>query len=208
LAGCEGYVAAMSHVPLPVTTLYAPQYPIRTERLVLRPFNRGDVDAVYSYRSRPDVAEYLFDQPMSHEECAEAVRSRAGQVAFINEGDKILLAVQRKDDDRLIGEVSLIWRSIADQQAEVGYILHPDAHGMGYATEATLALLAFGFREVGLHRIYARCDARNIASAKVMARLGMREEAHFREHTHVKGRWDEELICAILDREWVSGSRG
>ncbi len=68
--------------------------------------------------------------------------------------------------------------------------------------EAATALLGFGFRDVGLHRIYARCDARNVASARVMARLGMREEAHFREHMHVKGRWDEELICAILDRDW------
>jgi RimJ/RimL family protein N-acetyltransferase len=197
----------MSNVPLPIATLYAPQYPIDTERLRLRPFNRGDVDAVYSYRSRPDVAEFLFDQPMSHEECAEAVRSRAGQVAFTGEGDKILLAVERKDDDRLIGEVSLIWRSVADQQAEVGYILHPDAHGRGYATEAALALLAFAFGQVGIHRVYARCDARNLASARVMARLGMREEAHFREHTHVKGRWDEELIYAILDYEWTAARR-
>jgi len=55
---------------------------------------------------------------------------------------------------------------------------------------------------VRLHRVYARCDARNAASAKVMARLGMREEAHLHEHAFVKGRWDEELIFSILDRDW------
>ena len=192
----------MAQLPLPITTLYAPDYPIITGRLRLRPFSRGDVDAVYSYRSRPDVAEFLFDFPMSHEECAEAVRIRAGQLAFSGEGDKILLAVERRDDGRVIGEVSLIWRSVADQQAELGYILHPDAHGRGYATEAAAALLAFGFDVVGLHRVYARCDARNAASAKVMQRLGMRQEAHFREHTQVKGRWDEEVLCAILASEW------
>ncbi len=192
----------MSNVPLPITTLYAPEYPIETARLRLRPFNRGDVDAVYSYRSRPDVAKYLFDEPMNHEECAEAVRTRSTQLAFSGEGDKILLAVERRDDGRLIGEVSLIWRSSSEQQAEIGYIFHPDVHGSGYATEAALKLMAFGFGIVGCHRIYARCDARNEASARVMERLGMRQEAHFREHTHVKGRWDEELIYAILDRDW------
>jgi RimJ/RimL family protein N-acetyltransferase len=150
------------------------------------------------------VSEFLFDEPMNHEECAEAVRSRTTQIAFTGEGDKILLAVERNDDGRLIGEVSLIWRSVADQQAEIGYILHPDAHRQGYATEAADALLAFGFGPVGLHRIYARCDARNAGSAGVMKRLGMREEAHFREHAHFKGRWDEELICAILDRDWFA----
>ncbi|HVX71957.1 MAG TPA: GNAT family N-acetyltransferase, partial [Devosia sp.] len=77
-------------LPIPAAVLYMPRYPIETARLRLRPFNRGDVDAVYSYRSRPDVAEYLFDEPMSHEECAEAVRARITQVAFSGEGDKIL----------------------------------------------------------------------------------------------------------------------
>jgi RimJ/RimL family protein N-acetyltransferase len=194
----------MSHVPLPIATLYAPDYPIGTARLKIRPFNRGDVDAVYSYRSRPDVSEYLFDEPMSHEECAEAIRHRSTQIAFAAEGDKILLAVERRDDGRLVGEVSLIWRSLAEQQAEIGYIFHPDAQGRGYATEAALAMLGFAFGTADLHRVYARCDARNEASARVMERLGMRQEAHFREHTHFKGRWDEELIYAILDREWES----
>jgi RimJ/RimL family protein N-acetyltransferase len=192
----------MSNVPLPAAVLYVPGYPLATERLRLRPFNRGDVDAVFAYRSLPEVARYLFDEPMSHEECAEAVRLRAGQIAFTAEGDKILLAVERKQDARLIGEVSLIWRSVADEQAEIGYILHPDVHGQGYATEAARALLAFAFAQVGLHRVYARCDARNVASARVMARLGMRQEAHLHEHAFVKGQWDEELIFAILDRDW------
>lgn len=193
-------------LPIPAAVRYMPDYPIETERLRLRPFNRGDVDAVFSYRSRKDVAEFLFDQPMNHEECAEAVRARTTQVAFTGEGDKILLAVERREDDRLIGEVSLIWRSVADQQAEVGYILHPDGQGRGLATEAATALLGFAFEVAGMHRVYARCDARNAASARVMERLGMRQEAHFREHAHFKGQWDEELFFAILDREWFDRS--
>ena len=192
----------MSNVPLPATVLYVPRYPMETERLKLRPFNRGDVDAVFAYRSLPAVARYLFDDPMSHEECAEAVRLRAGQIAFAGEGDKILLAVERTAASRLIGEVSLIWRRIADERAEIGSILHPEAQGQGHATEAAQALLGFAFGQVRLHRVYARCDARNAASAKVMARLGMREEAHLHEHAFVKGRWDEELIFSILDRDW------
>ncbi|MEQ1770644.1 MAG: GNAT family protein [Devosia sp.] len=191
-----------THVALPTEAIYAPDYPIETERLRLRPFNRGDVDAVFAYRRREDVAQYLFDRPLSHDECAEAVRGRTGQVAFIAEGDKILLAVEQKVDGHVIGEVSLIWRSITDRQAEIGYIFHPDFHGRGYATEAGRALLAFGFGEAELHRIYARCDARNVSSWRVMERLGMRREAHFREHMQVKGRWDEEMIYAVLENEW------
>lgn len=181
---------------------FVPDYPIETARLRLRPFTRGDVDAVFAYRQREDVARYLFDEPMSRESCAEAVQARVGQIGFERDGDKIFLAVERIDDLAMMGEVSLILRSLEARQAELGYIFNPDFHGFGYATEASQALLALGFEGAGMHRIYARCDARNVASAKVMERLGMRREAHFREHVLVKGAWDEELIYAMLEDEW------
>lgn len=185
-----------------ITLAHMPDYPIVTERLRLRPFTRGDVDAVLSYRQRPDVAEFLFDTAMNHEMVTEAVQQRIGQTSLYDEGDKIILAVERIEDNELIGEVSLILRSLESEQGEIGYIFHPDVHGRGYATESAKALLAFGFDEYGMHRIMARCDARNGASYRVMERLGMRREAHFREHMLVKGRWDEELIYAMLVSEW------
>jgi RimJ/RimL family protein N-acetyltransferase len=119
-----------------------------------------------------------------------------------DEGDKITLAVELLTEVGVIGEVSLIWRSARDMQGELGYIFHPKVHGHGYATEAALQILRLGFDLFGLHRIMARCDARNLASARVMERIGMRREAHFREHTLVKGHWDEEFIYAILQAEW------
>lgn len=179
-----------------------PQYPILTERLALRPFTRGDVDAVHAYRCREDVARYLFDPPLSREECAEAVQQRIGQIAFELEGDKIVLAVDLRASGLLIGEVSLIWRSAEARQAEVGWIFHPDHHGRGYAREAAAALFDLAFGQADIHRVMARCDARNLASARLMERLGMRREAHFRQHALVKGRWDDELIYAILASEW------
>lgn len=187
-----------------LTLPFLPDYPLEAARLRLRPFTRGDVDAAYAYRQREDVARFLFDEPMSRESCAEAVQARVGQIGYEKEGDKIVLAVERIDDVAMIGEVSLILRSVEARQAELGYILHPEAHGFGYATEASRALLALGFERAGMHRIYARCDARNLASARVMKRLGMRREAHFREHMLRKGVWDEELIYAMLEDEWRS----
>ena len=177
-------------------------YPIETARLQLRPFRRGDVDAVFAYRRRDDVARFLFDDPMTRESCAEAVQARVGQIGFDREGDKIFLAVERAGDLAMIGEVSLTLRSEEARQGELGYIFNPDFHGFGYATEASRAVLKMGFEGAALHRIFARCDARNVASARVMERLGMRREAHFREHMLVKGAWDEELIYALLEHEW------
>ncbi len=179
-----------------------PDYPLRTERLILRPFTRGDVDAVYAYRRREDVARYLFDVALSRDECALAVQQRIGQVAFEAEGDKIVLAVELAANAALIGEVSLIWRNVDARQAEVGWIFDPDYQGRGYATEAANAMLDLAFGPGDIHRVAARCDVRNEASWRLMERLGMRREAHFREHGLFKGRWDEEFIYAVLRAEW------
>ncbi len=182
--------------------VYAPQFPIETERLRLRPFARGDVDAVFAYRQLPDVTRYLSDGPMTHETVTEVLQMRVGQEAFKREGDKIFLAVELRDHHQVIGEVSLILRDEGSRQAEIGYIFHPDYHSRGYATEAGRLLLEMGFAGAGMHRIYARCAAQNTGSWRVMERLGMRREAHFREHAFSKGAWDEEFVYALLEREW------
>jgi RimJ/RimL family protein N-acetyltransferase len=185
-----------------------PDYPLLTERLKLRPFSRGDVDAVYAYRRREDVARYLFDIPLSREECALAVQQRTSQVALEEEGDKIILAVELQQNGALIGEVSLIWRSVDARQGEVGWIFDPPYQGQGFATEAANAMLDLGFGPGDMHRISARCDVRNEASWRLMERLGMRREAHFREHAIFKSAWDEEFIYAMLWQEWRSRRLG
>lgn len=181
-----------------------PEFPLVTERLRLRPFTRGDVDAVLAYRGREDVARYLFDPPLSRDECAMAIQQRATQTGLLEEGDRIVLAVETAEVGKLVGEVSLIWRSVEARQGELGWIFHPDHHGQGFATEASNALLDLGFGPADLHRIFARCDARNQSSWRLMERLGMRREAHFREHALFKGAWDEEFYYAILRDEWLA----
>ncbi|WP_449395471.1 GNAT family N-acetyltransferase [Devosia riboflavina] len=184
---------------------FYPDLPITTQRLTLRPFTRGDVDAVLDYRGREDVALYLFDTALSREECALAVQQRTLQTSWSVEGDKIVLAAVLSESDTVIGELSLIWRSEDARQGEIGWIFHPDHHGQGFATEAASALFDLGFQKADLHRIFARCDTRNGSSWRLMERLGMRREAHFREHARFKGGWDEEFVYAVLRREWRNG---
>lgn len=179
-----------------------PDYPLRTERLTLRPFTRGDVDAVYSYRRREDVARYLFDTALSREECALVVQQRIGQTALEALDDKIILAVELNDNSAVIGEVSLIWRSVDARQGEIGWIFDPHYQGQGYATEAANAILDLAFGPGDIHRVSARCDVRNVSSWRLMERLGMRKEAHFREHAIFKSEWDEEFVYALLWQEW------
>lgn len=182
-----------------------PEYPIATARLRLRPFTWADVDAVFAYRGREEVARYLFDPPLSRDECVLAVRQRATQASLVAEGDRIILAVDRADSGELAGEVSLIWRSAEARQGEVGWIFHPDQQGQGFAEEAAAALLHLAFRLGEFHRIYARCNVHNMNSWRLMERLGMRREAHFVEHAILRESWDEEYFYAILQSEWCHG---
>ena len=115
-------------------------------------------------------------------------------------GEALNLVVELAKTRAVVGDCVLFW--CGEGQAEVGYVLNPAYYGHGYATEAVGVMLRLGFEDLGLHRIAARCDARNTASARVMERAGLRREAHLVQSEFVKGEWTDELIYAILRREW------
>ncbi|ONI80213.1 GNAT family N-acetyltransferase [Saccharothrix sp. ALI-22-I] len=177
-----------------------PDFPIRTRRLTLRPFTLDDHAALQSWQSRPDVVRYLYGDVRTPEDTSERLARDMSVTWPEKEGENLALAVEK--DGEVIGEVVLKYRSEAHRQGEVGYTFHPDHHGNGYATEAAAAMIDLGFKNLGLHRIVASCDAFNEPSWRVMERLGMRREAHFRHNEIFKGAWGEELIYAILEDEW------
>jgi RimJ/RimL family protein N-acetyltransferase len=181
---------------------FRPEYPIRTRRLLLRPYRPGDTDAVYAYHRLPETARYLENEPMSRAEAKALVTRRVGSSTLAGVGEVLNLVVELARTRRLVGDCVLFW--CGEGQAEVGYVLHPDHWGHGYATEAVGALLRLGFEDLGLHRIGARCDARNTASARVMERSGMRHEAHLVQSEFIKNEWTDELIYAILRSEWAA----
>jgi RimJ/RimL family protein N-acetyltransferase len=182
----------------------APDYPIETPRLLLRPFAAGDLDALFELRSRPDVTRYIYWEPASREEVGRELDRRIRLRTLEREGDHLHLAVAPRTGGPMIGDVMLAWLSEKHQQAEVGFVFHPDHHGQGFAREAATEMLRLGFGHYGLHRIIGRCDARNEASAGLMRRLGMRQEAHFVQNEIFKGEWGDELVFAMLASEWAA----
>jgi RimJ/RimL family protein N-acetyltransferase len=123
---------------------------------------------------------------------------------FEKEGDWAALAIESSADGVLQGEVVLKWLP-GHGQGEVGWSLAPGARGKGYATEAAEAMLRLGFEDLGMHRIEARLDELNTASAELCRRLGMRQEARHVDKWHYKGQWATELIYAVLADEWRVG---
>ena len=159
-----------------------------------------DLDAFAAQRADPDVVRYLYDEPMTR---AEAARRLAELRAELTCPDTWMnLAVELLDVGTVIGAVGLNLRSDVHRQAEIGYVFDRAASGRGYATEAVRAIVDLAFRGLGVHRVIARLDARNLPSARLCTRLGLREEAHLVESEFVKGEWCDELTYAVLDREW------
>ncbi|MFI1156243.1 GNAT family N-acetyltransferase [Streptomyces sioyaensis] len=184
--------------PLP----YTPDYPIRTERLDLRPVSQDDFEAIHAYRHRPEVSRYLYSDPFDEAASRDFVASRSTRTTLRESGDVLQLAVVVRDSGTLVGDVTFVWKSSAHRQGRIGYVFHPDHAGHGYATEASRALLKLGFEELQLHRIQAELDGRNTASARLLERLGMRREGHLRENEFLDGEWADEVIYAMLAREW------
>jgi RimJ/RimL family protein N-acetyltransferase len=182
--------------------------PVETERLVLRPFEPGDFDALYAMQSRPDIVRYLYWNPRTEAEVREALGKKLMSVRIHDQDDVIALAAVRKDTGEIVGDFILYLLSAQHETGEIGFIVHPDHQGHGFATEAAREFLRIGFEGVRLHRVIGRVEARNTASVRVLEKIGMRREAHLVENEWVKGEWQSELVYAMLDREWRNPPAG
>ena len=180
---------------------------LRTERLTLRPFVADDFDALYSYQSRPDVVRWLYWDARSEVEVQASLELKLESTGITVEGDVLSLAVVLNGTGELIGDLILHLLSVEHRTAEIGFIVHPDHQGLGYATEAGRVMLRIAFGDLGLHRVIGRAEARNLGSVRVLEKLGMRQEAHLVENERVKGEWQSELVYAILEREWFAEHR-
>jgi RimJ/RimL family protein N-acetyltransferase len=182
----------------------SPDWPVETDRLTLRPFIAADFEAMYAMRSDPEVARYLYQEPLSAQETRDSLARKMALPAWADEGDWLGAAVVERESGLTVGDVALHWVSERDRTAEIGFTFEPRWQGKGFATEAARALVDWAFTSAGMHRVIGRTEARNAASARVLEKLGMRLEAHLVENEWIKGEWQSEFVYAVLDREWTA----
>lgn len=177
------------------------QLPLETERLTLRDCGESDWQAIHVYASDPLVARFMPWGPNTEDDTQAYVRR-------VMEGQKkeprteYELVVILKPDGRLIGGCGLRVVSLEYHEGVMGYCFGRDVWGQGYAPEAARALFDLGFEQLGLHRIFADCNVENVASARVMEKVGMSREGLLRENMWYKGRWRDSYRYAILEHEW------
>jgi RimJ/RimL family protein N-acetyltransferase len=180
---------------------------LKTERLILRPFERSDLDDVLGYYSLPEVQRYLDWKARDKTEAKTAFEAMRKQKRLTRPGEILSLAVVRKADGAVMGHVSLRWTDATAGQGEIRFAMAPAFRRRGYASEAVKAVISLAFGEYRLHRIYGVTAGDNEASAQLLKQLGLRLEAHYREHALFQGEWDEELHFAVLSREWLRGGK-
>jgi RimJ/RimL family protein N-acetyltransferase len=182
---------------------------LETPRLVLREFVQDDWPAVHAYASDPQVVRHMGWGPNTEQETRDHLHQTLAQQR-LKPRNLYSFAVVLKNEDQLIGGVALRVSDPESRGGFIGYVFNRRYWGQGYATEAALRLLAFGFEKLDLHRIFATCDPRNVASSRVLEKIGMRREGHLRKHKWQKGRWRDSLMYAVLEHEWTppSGSEG
>jgi RimJ/RimL family protein N-acetyltransferase len=183
--------------------------PIRTSRLVLRPFEPDDLVALDAYATSEGARAHLAGARQgAHPGAARMLADRLGWTRLAAVGDRMALAVelpaQGPRPARVVGEVHLRLREPAARQAELGVVLHEDVRGAGIAVEAADRILELAFEEVGVHRIASRVDARDTAALALAARLGMRREALLVHDGWVDGAWADTVVVALLDVEWAA----
>ena len=164
---------------------------LETPRLTLRPFRPEDLEPLWECRSDPETVRFEPYRPMTRREAEAALDERL-------RGPE-MLAVERREDGQLLGNVCLARREF--DARELGFLLHRRYWGRGYAREACEALVRRAFDE-GAHRIYAECDPRNAASWRLLERLGFRREAHLRGNLYF---WRDENGAPLWKDTYVYG---
>jgi len=183
--------------------LEAISWPVRTDRLTLRPATRDDLEATWRFHRLDAVGRWITRAPDTLEEYRvgfEDVGSLAKTLVVELDGEVVGDLMLRVEDAWAQAEVADQARNV---QAELGWVLHPDHAGNGYATEAVRELIRLCFEDLGLRRVTASCFADNGASWRLMERLGMRRETYnVRESLHRSGDWLDGMGYALLADEW------
>ena len=179
-------------------------FPLNTERLLLRELTEADLADVHEYGSDPEVSRFECWGPNTQEISHNVVQGWLKQQQQWPR-EEVNLGAELKHHRKLIGVVTLRVKGEENRTADFGFAFNKRYWNQGYATEAARALIDAAFSSLGVHRVWAGCDSRNVGSYRVMEKLGMRREAHLRKDVWQKGEWRDSYRYAILEEEWRRG---
>ncbi|AOT11166.1 GNAT family N-acetyltransferase [Pseudoalteromonas luteoviolacea] len=173
-----------------------------TERLIIRPLNKRDLNAVYHSRKDVETSKYI-GKPATLVDVKKRIEE--AELPWKNvEGQKMLMVIEHKVSGEFIGEMLFKFTHVDHQIGEIGYRLSPNQHKKGYAFEATRAFVSYLFEHFELNKITAICATKNKPSWQLMEKLGMQKEGHLREHMPLGSGYSDSYLYSISKREHVT----
>lgn len=174
---------------------------LNSARLRLDALCPDDAEALFGYRADPAVSRYQGWCPASVAEARDFIERQAG-ASLVTPDSWVQRAIRLRDSGDLIGDLGIHVPADIDGSVEFGITIAPAWQGHGYATEALREVFGLLFGPSGYRRIHASVDPRNGASMAMLRSLGMRQEAHHLESLWLRGEWVDDVVFALLAREW------
>lgn len=168
---------------------------LKTENLVIRAFERKDLEMFTQYRSQEIVSRYQSWKNYTYQDAFEFFEGM-DYSTFGTVGKWFQLAIAAHETDELVGDLAVHF--IDQDQIEIGFTVSPQHQGQSVATEALSSFLVYVFGELNTHRVVAITDVKNTASYKLLEKLGFRREGHFIQNIFFKGSWGDEYQYALL----------
>ncbi len=175
---------------------------LKTERLLLRDITLTDLHNIHSLHSIPETDQYnTLGIPKNIGETEEYVHdwiSKNNELPRV----KYVLALELLDSNKFIGLFGINIGKEKYKNAEIWYKIDKDYWNKGYTTEAVRSILNYGFNDLNLHRIEAGCATENVASIRVLEKVGMKREGMKRKNLPIRGHWKDNYFYGILEEDF------
>lgn len=175
---------------------------LQTKRLNIRELNLTDIHNVHQLHSLPETDEFNTLGIPETIQVTEKIVLEWLNAQNQQPRNLYVFGIDLKDGDKFIGLIAINLGKENYRTAEVWFKIHKDFWRNGYTTEALTKLLDFGFNQLHLHRIEAGCAVENIASGKVLEKVGMIREGMKRKKLPIRGEWKDNYFYGILDDDF------
>lgn len=183
-----------------IERMFAHPPPFDTERLLVRPIQASDVEAMFAIKSDPKVTEAYGAEP--HKSIDDTRHWVEGILATPGGRHSLFWVFVPRGEEKAVGSCCYWHFDVGSKCCELGYELNRSYWGRGIMTEGLAPVIAYGFDGIGLNRIEACPLAENAASNALLLKLGFRTEGSLRERVYFRGRYIDQFYYALLKSEW------
>jgi RimJ/RimL family protein N-acetyltransferase len=173
---------------------------IESKRLIIRPITSGDKNEIFKYRSdtvtnkwQGWIPETIDDVEIFIGKLAEQMNQAFTWFQFV---------IIEKETQKIVGDLGIHFLDSDSKQVEIGCTLDKDFQNKGYATESLKAIIDYLFKILNKHRIIASIDPDNKNAIRLVESIGFRKEAHFVESLFINEKWVDDLIYALIEKDW------